>query len=73
MSETGQVQNLSEVEAGEEPRYSTGMAEFDRVLGGGLVHGGRRIAGGTRASVNRRCYCKRYVICLHSADAMYCM
>jgi DNA repair protein RadA/Sms len=46
MSEVNGVQNLSEVEAGEEPRYSTGVAEFDRVLGGGLVHGGVVLLGG---------------------------
>src|SRR6188474_3531936 len=46
VSETGQVQNLSEVEAGEEARYSTGIAEFDRVLGGGLVEGGVVLLGG---------------------------
>ena len=50
MSETGEVQNLSEVEAGEEQRYSTGMAEFDRVLGGGLVHGGVVLLGGDPGS-----------------------
>jgi DNA repair protein RadA/Sms len=44
--ETGEVQNLGEVEAGEEQRYSTGMAEFDRVLGGGLVHGSVVLLGG---------------------------
>lgn len=46
MSEVNGVQNLSEVDAGEEPRYSTGVAEFDRVLGGGLVHGGVVLLGG---------------------------
>ena len=46
VSETGQVQNLSEVEAGEEERYSSGIAEFDRVLGGGLVEGGVVLLGG---------------------------
>jgi DNA repair protein RadA/Sms len=46
VSETGLVQNLGEVEAGEEQRYSTGMTEFDRVLGGGLVHGGVVLLGG---------------------------
>ncbi|MCH6585159.1 MAG: DNA repair protein RadA, partial [Proteobacteria bacterium] len=30
----------------EEPRYSTGVAEFDRVLGGGLVHGSVVLLGG---------------------------
>ena len=46
VSETSQVQSLSMVEAGEEQRYSTGVAEFDRVLGGGLVHGGVVLLGG---------------------------
>lgn len=46
VAETGEVQNLGEVEAGEDQRYSTGMAEFDRVLGGGLVHGSVVLLGG---------------------------
>ena len=46
ISESGRVQNLSEVEAGEEARYSTGIAEFDRVLGGGLVYGAVILLGG---------------------------
>lgn len=42
-----QVQSLNEVEITEEQqRYSTGMVEFDRVLGGGLVHGGVILLGG---------------------------
>jgi DNA repair protein RadA/Sms len=44
--ETGEVQNLGEVDAGEEQRYSTCIAEFDRVLGGGLVHGSVVLLGG---------------------------
>ena len=46
VSATDKVQNLSEVEAGEEPRFSTGVAELDRVLGGGLVNGGVVLIGG---------------------------
>lgn len=46
VSETSQVQNLSDVDAGEEARYSTSIAEFDRVLGGGLVEGGVVLLGG---------------------------
>lgn len=45
-SEISQVQSLGEVKGGEEPRYSTGVAEFDRVLGGGLVHGSVVLLGG---------------------------
>jgi DNA repair protein RadA/Sms len=46
VSETGQVQNLSDIEAREEPRYPTGLDELDRVLGGGMVHGGVVLLGG---------------------------
>lgn len=46
ISETGLVQNLSDIEAQEEPRYPTGISEFDRVLGGGLVRGGVVLLGG---------------------------
>ncbi|MEK6736251.1 MAG: DNA repair protein RadA [Pseudomonadota bacterium] len=46
VSAIGQVQNLSEIEAQEEPRYPTGVAELDRVLGGGLVQGGVVLLGG---------------------------
>lgn len=41
-----QVQNLSTIETYEEPRFSTGIDELDRVLGGGLVHGGVVLLGG---------------------------
>ena len=40
------VQSLADVEATEVPRQPTGIAEFDRVLGGGLVHGGVVLIGG---------------------------
>ena len=46
VSETGQVQNLSTIEAREEPRYPTGIEELDRVLGGGMVQGGVVLLGG---------------------------
>ncbi|TDI78441.1 MAG: DNA repair protein RadA [Betaproteobacteria bacterium] len=46
VGEISQVQSLGEVKGGEEPRYSTGVAEFDRVLGGGLVHGSVVLLGG---------------------------
>jgi len=46
VSESREVQSLSEVEAEEEQRYSTSLNEFDRVLGGGLVQGGVVLLGG---------------------------
>ena len=46
ISGISQVQNLGKVKVGEEPRFSTGVTEFDRVLGGGLVHGSVVLLGG---------------------------
>jgi len=46
IAETGKLQRLSEVEAREESRVSSGIDEFDRVLGGGLVPGALVLIGG---------------------------
>jgi DNA repair protein RadA/Sms len=46
ISDAGKLQRLSEVDAKEAQRLSTGVAEFDRVLGGGLVPGGVVLIGG---------------------------
>jgi DNA repair protein RadA/Sms len=46
IAETAKLQRLSEVEAHEEDRFSSGIAEFDRVLGGGLVAGAVVLIGG---------------------------
>ncbi|MFM8340226.1 MAG: DNA repair protein RadA, partial [Fluviibacter sp.] len=40
------VQALGKVEAREAPRLSSGIDEFDRFLGGGLVSGGVALIGG---------------------------
>jgi DNA repair protein RadA/Sms len=40
------LQNLSEIEARETERIATGIGEFDRALGGGLVPGGVVLIGG---------------------------
>jgi len=40
------VQTLGEIDSREMPRRSTGIDEFDRVLGGGLVAGGVVLIGG---------------------------
>jgi DNA repair protein RadA/Sms len=42
----GKLQSLAEVEAVDIARISSGIAEFDRVLGGGLVEGGVALIGG---------------------------
>ncbi|WP_338848491.1 DNA repair protein RadA [Massilia sp. W12] len=43
---TAPVLSLAEIEAEEVPRFTTGLEEFDRVLGGGLVAGGVVLIGG---------------------------
>ena len=40
------VVDLAEVQASEVPRILTGIGEFDRVTGGGLVPGGVGLIGG---------------------------
>jgi DNA repair protein RadA/Sms len=46
LAASGRVQRLAEVEAAEVPRTPTGIEEFDRVLGGGLVQGAVVLIGG---------------------------
>ena len=45
-AESGKVQSLAKVRAEDVPRRPTGIGEFDRVLGGGLVDGGVVLIGG---------------------------
>lgn len=46
VAEAGKLQRLGEVEARETSRIATGIEEFDRVLGGGMVAGGVVLLGG---------------------------
>jgi DNA repair protein RadA/Sms len=46
LAPTSAVQTLGEIRARELPRLATGIDEFDRVLGGGLVEGGVVLIGG---------------------------
>jgi DNA repair protein RadA/Sms len=46
LSEQAPVRLLAAIEAEDVPRFSTGIGEFDRVLGGGLVPGGVVLIGG---------------------------
>ena len=41
-----QIKPISEIVGGSETRFSTGLKELDRVLGGGLVHGSLTLVGG---------------------------
>jgi len=46
LAQTAPVLNLADIDAIDVPRFSTGVEEFDRVLGGGLVAGGVVLIGG---------------------------
>ncbi|WP_295003673.1 DNA repair protein RadA [uncultured Dechloromonas sp.] len=46
LAPAARLQNLSEIEAREAERIPTGIGEFDRALGGGLVAGGVVLIGG---------------------------
>ncbi|WP_233863169.1 DNA repair protein RadA [Paraburkholderia adhaesiva] len=46
LAKSAPVRRLAEIEASDVPRFTTGVGEFDRVLGGGLVAGGVVLIGG---------------------------
>ncbi|MEB0010040.1 DNA repair protein RadA [Glaciimonas sp. Gout2] len=46
LAQTAPVVSLSDIDAIDIPRFGTGIEEFDRVLGGGLVAGGVVLIGG---------------------------
>lgn len=46
VSQSAEAVSLAQVQTAEEPRIATGISEFDRVLGGGLVAGGVVLLGG---------------------------
>jgi len=46
LAQTAPVLNLADIEASDVPRFGTGIEEFDRVLGGGMVPGGVVLIGG---------------------------
>ncbi|SAL72802.1 DNA repair protein RadA [Caballeronia arvi] len=46
LAKSSPVRKLADIEASDVPRFTTGVGEFDRVLGGGLVPGGVVLIGG---------------------------
>ncbi len=46
LAKSSSVQNLASIQAADVPRFSSGIGEFDRVLGGGFVAGGVVLIGG---------------------------
>ena len=53
-----EVQTLDAIDLASLPRQSTGLLEFDRVLGGGLVAGSAILIGGDPVPVKARCCCR---------------
>lgn len=46
LAKSAPVRRLADIEASDVPRFTSGIGEFDRVLGGGLVAGGVVLIGG---------------------------
>ena len=53
---TSSVQKLADIDLVELPRFSSGFAELDRVLGGGLVQAQQFSWVGIGVRENRRCF-----------------
>jgi DNA repair protein RadA/Sms len=58
--DSGRLQTLADIRPRESSRVPTGIDEFDRVLGGGLVPGGVVLIGGDPASASQPCCCRRW-------------
>lgn len=54
---SGKPKLLSELDTQEEIRFTTGVGELDRVLGGGAVRGSVVLVGGRPALASPRCSC----------------
>lgn len=54
---SGKPKLLSELDTQEEIRFTTGVGELDRVLGGGAVRGSVVLVGGAPALASPRCSC----------------
>lgn len=67
---SAKVQDLSEVEAQDYDRKTTGIKEFDRVLGGGLVDGGVILLGGD-PGIGKSTLLLQTVINLVSSKVLY--
>jgi DNA repair protein RadA/Sms len=63
LAQTAPVLSLADIEAIDVPRFGTGIEEFDRVLGGGLVAGGVVLIGGDPGIGKSTCCCRRWPMC----------
>ena len=71
-SKAAQVLPLSAVKSGKEERIVTGIAEFDRVLGGGIVRGSLVLVGGD-PGIGKSRYYFRYAGNFHKKRCHYFM
>jgi DNA repair protein RadA/Sms len=60
---------INELAAESTPREATGVGEFDRVLGGGLVAGSVVLIGGDPGSGSLLCCCKHWLPFAATADS----
>jgi DNA repair protein RadA/Sms len=66
-----EAQVLSEINLDEQPRFSSGTAEFDRVLGGGLVPGSAILVGGHPGAGKSTLLLQTLCHLAQSQDALY--
>lgn len=66
-----QVQSLDQVDLTEHARFSTGMQEFDRVLGGGMVRGAVVLIGGNPGAGKSTLLLQTMCLMSEFASALY--
>jgi hypothetical protein len=68
---TSEATLYAEVETAHAVRLTTGIGEFDRVLGGGIVPGSLVLLGGEPELASRRCSCRRRRTCARESARPY--
>lgn len=67
-----EVQTLAEIDLEDLPRFSSGTAEFDRVLGGGLVPGSVVLIGGSPGAGKSTLLLQTMCFLAAGMEALYC-
>lgn len=65
------ITSLSDIDLGELPRFSSGMEEFDRVLGGGFVPGSVVLIGGNPGAGKSTLLLQTLCLLAKTHDALY--
>ena len=68
---SAEVQQLSAINLEEQPRFTSGIGEFDRVLGGGLVPGSAILVGGHPGAGKSTLLLQTLCYLANSFDALY--